>query len=62
MGEVFFTFRNNTYVYDIDACRLYELVSDHLREVKNHEIFHDIRYHSLEISREAALNVTSNET
>ena len=56
MGEVFFNYRNNTYLYDLDNCRLYEIARNQFKEVKNHKVFHDIRFHSEEISREAALN------
>ena len=56
MGEVFFNCRNNTYLYDLENYRLYELARNQFKEVNNLKVFHDIRFHSEEISRETALN------
>ena len=61
MGEVFFNYRNHNYLYDLENCRLYEIVRKQFKEVKNHKVFNDIRFHSKEISRETALDPFGDE-
>jgi hypothetical protein len=54
MSEVYFALEKEPYLYDLKTGKLYKIVGENREEVLNHKLVHDIRYHSIEITRTAA--------
>jgi hypothetical protein len=57
MSEVYFALEKEPYLYDLKTGTLFKIVGKKREEIFNDQILHDIRYHSVEITRRTALRL-----
>ena len=55
MRNLYLTYENIPYLYNINSNKLYELLGEHLKEVDDYRIIRNIRFHSSEISQKQAM-------
>jgi hypothetical protein len=61
MSEVYFALENVPYLYDLNAAKLYRLAGEKRQEVVNDRLARSIRFHSVEITRSDALQMSGQE-
>jgi hypothetical protein len=53
--NVYLTYENIPYLYNINSNKLYELLGEHLKEVDDYRIIRNVRFHASEISQKQAM-------
>lgn len=60
MRNVYLSYENIPYLYNIKSNKLYELMGEYLQEVDDYRIIHNVRFNSNEISRREAMLMVKN--
>ncbi|MGD9243599.1 MAG: hypothetical protein PVH36_01630 [Desulfobacterales bacterium] len=60
MRNVYLSYENIPYFYNIKSNKLYELMGEYLQEVDGYRIIQNVRFNSNEISRREAMLMVKN--